>query len=76
MLPIVNVLANLVHFFFGLPILALFILSLPDSARASKSSPGFPIVVLVQLVLTLGLAFLVAALTVHFRDIKDILTTC
>jgi ABC-type polysaccharide/polyol phosphate export permease len=29
--------------------------------------------VLVQLTLTLGIAFLVSALTVHFRDIKDLL---
>ena len=33
----------------------------------------FPLVVLVQLLLTLGLALIVSALTVHFRDIKDIL---
>jgi hypothetical protein len=30
--------------------------------------------VLVQLVLTLGLALMLSALTVHFRDIKDILS--
>ena len=33
-----------------------------------------PLIVLVQLVLTLGLALLVSALTVHFRDIRDILS--
>jgi lipopolysaccharide transport system permease protein len=33
----------------------------------------FPAVVLVQLVLTVALSLLVSALTVHFRDIKDIL---
>ena len=31
-------------------------------------------VVLVQLVLTLGFALILSALTVHFRDIKDILS--
>jgi lipopolysaccharide transport system permease protein len=32
-----------------------------------------PVVVLVQLVFTLGLALLLSALTVHFRDLKDLL---
>ena len=34
----------------------------------------FPVVVAVQLLFTLGLSLLLAALTVHFRDIKDILS--
>jgi len=71
-LPIVTVLANMVHFFLGLPILALFL----AYYRASLH-PGelvwFPVVVLVQLLLTVGLALIVSALTVHFRDIKDLL---
>ena len=33
----------------------------------------FPVIVLVQLVLTLGLALFVSALTVHFRDVRDLL---
>ena len=33
----------------------------------------FPVVVLVQLLLSVGLALILSALTVHFRDIKDIL---
>ena len=33
----------------------------------------FPVVLLVQLILSLGLAMILAALTVHFRDIKDLL---
>jgi len=71
-LPIVTVLANLVHFLLGLPILVIFLVyyrhapDLPDLL-------WFPVVLLVQLVLTLGIALIVSALTVHFRDIKDIL---
>src|SRR5262249_28682109 len=34
----------------------------------------FPLVVLVQLVLTCGFALILSALTVHFRDIRDILS--
>jgi homopolymeric O-antigen transport system permease protein len=73
-LPIVTVLSNMVHFFLGLPILAGFlIVSLP----AGRLTPGelalFPVVVFVQLILTLGFALILSALTVHFRDIRDIL---
>ncbi len=71
-LPIVAVFANLVHFCLGLPILLAFLVYY----RAPLQMPElawFPVVVLVQLVLTLGLGFLVAALTVHLRDLKDIL---
>jgi ABC-type polysaccharide/polyol phosphate export permease len=34
----------------------------------------FPLIVCIQLVLTLGLALLVSALTVHFRDVRDLLS--
>jgi ABC-type polysaccharide/polyol phosphate export permease len=72
-LPIVSVLSNLVHFLFGLIILVVFLiyykapLQLPELA-------WFPAVVLVQLLLSLGLALILSAMTVHFRDIKDILS--
>ena len=36
--------------------------------------PWFPVVILVQLIFTLGLALGLSALTVHFRDIRDLLT--
>jgi len=71
-LPIVTVLANMVHFFLGLPILAVFLIYY-------KAPPPlielvwFPVVIFVQLLLTLGLSLVLSALTVHFRDIKDLL---
>jgi ABC-type polysaccharide/polyol phosphate export permease len=71
-LPIVNVLSNLVHFFLGLVILVGFMAYFhhyPDP----RDLIWFPLVVLVQLVFTLGLALLLASLTVHFRDIRDVL---
>jgi lipopolysaccharide transport system permease protein len=34
----------------------------------------FPIIIVVQFVFTLGLALLLSALTVHFRDIRDLLS--
>ena len=71
-LPIVTVLANMVHFFLGLPILAVFLVYYRASLHPGELV-WFPVIVLVQLLLTVGLALIVSALTVHFRDIKDLL---
>jgi ABC-type polysaccharide/polyol phosphate export permease len=71
-LPIVTVLANMVHFFLGLPILAAFLLYYQRPLDPIELL-WFPVIVLVQLVVLLGLGLLVSALTVHFRDLKDIL---
>jgi lipopolysaccharide transport system permease protein len=72
-LPIVSVLANMVHYFLGLFILTIFLAAYrhpPDLLDL----PWFPLIVLTQLVFTLGLAFLLSSLTVHFRDIRDLLS--
>jgi lipopolysaccharide transport system permease protein len=71
-LPIVTVLANLVHFSLGLPILAVFLVYFRIPLSLGELA-WFPVVILTQLILTLGLAFAVSALTVLFRDIKDLL---
>ena len=71
-LPIVTVFANMVHFLLGLPILGLFLIYYQAPLTLGEIA-WFPAVVFVQLVLTLGLALVISALTVHFRDIKDIL---
>ena len=71
-LPIVTVLANMAHFFLGLPILAAFLIYYRRPLDPLELL-WFPVIVLVQLVLSLGLALLVSSLTVHFRDLKDIL---
>ena len=71
-LPIVSVLANMMHFFLALPIVAGVLMAYrhwPDPSGLI----WFPVVVLVQLVFTVGIALPLAALTVHFRDIRDIL---
>jgi ABC-type polysaccharide/polyol phosphate export permease len=72
-LPIVTVLANMVHFFLGLPILGAFLLYYRAPLQLSELV-WFPVVVFVQWLLTTGFAFLLSALTVHFRDIRDILS--
>jgi ABC-type polysaccharide/polyol phosphate export permease len=72
-LPIVTVLANMVHFFLGLPILAAFLIYYQRPLQIEELV-WFPVVVFVQLVLTAGFALLLSSLTVHFRDIRDILS--
>ncbi len=71
-LPIVTVLANLVHFLLGLPILVAFLIYFGRPVHVTELA-WFPLVLLVQLLLTVALALILSALTVHFRDIKDIL---
>lgn len=71
-LPIVTVVANMAHFFLGLPILAAFLIYYQRPLDPIELL-WFPAIVFVQLFLLLGLSLLVSALTVHFRDLKDIL---
>jgi ABC-type polysaccharide/polyol phosphate export permease len=71
-LPIVTVLANMVHFFLGLPILVAFLVYYRRPVDPLELL-WFPVIVLVQLVLTIGLALFLSAMTVHFRDLKDLL---
>jgi lipopolysaccharide transport system permease protein len=71
-LPVVTVTSNLVHFLFGLPILLIFIPIMGKSFTLWLFL--LPVVILVQYVFCLGLSLLISSLTVHFRDIKDILT--
>jgi len=88
-LPIVSVVANMVHFLLGLPILGLFLAyfayaDVPPAADGAPAITGvalhaaelvwLPVVILVQLILTTGIALALSALTVHFRDVRDILT--
>ena len=70
-LPVVTVFANLVQFLLALPVLFL-VLVLKGHLYASALL--LPIPLLVHLVLTLGVCLIVSALTVHFRDIQNILS--
>jgi ABC-type polysaccharide/polyol phosphate export permease len=69
-LPVVTVFANLAHFVLGLPVLLGILLF---CGRLAPSALLLPLPIAVQLVLTIGLALVVAALTVHFRDLQNIL---
>lgn len=71
-LPLVSVLANMVHFFLGLFVAILFLI-IYQKPPDLWDLAWFPVAVVVQLVFTAGLALILAALTVHFRDLRDIL---
>jgi lipopolysaccharide transport system permease protein len=70
-LPTVTVIANFVHFALGLPVLLFF---LAVEGKLAWSALLLPAPLLVQMVLTLGMALFISALTVHFRDIQNLLT--
>jgi ABC-type polysaccharide/polyol phosphate export permease len=72
-LPIVTVTANMIHFFLALPILVVFLI-VYKAPLTVRELLCFPLVVLVQFIFTLACALILSALTVHFRDIKDILS--
>jgi len=70
-LPVVTVLSNLVHMLLAVPVM-LFFLAL--EGRLGWSALLFPLPLAVQLIFTIGLALIFSALTVHFRDLRDILS--
>ena len=73
-LPLVNVLANMVHFFLGLVILVGFLVAYRHWPDPLTDLLWFPVVVVIQLIFTTGLALFLSALTTHFRDIRDLLS--
>ncbi len=71
-LPVSVVIANLVNFVLGLPILILFFIVLGKKVTLWAFTAIFPMIV--QFFFTLGLAFFVSALTVHFKDMINIIS--
>jgi ABC-type polysaccharide/polyol phosphate export permease len=69
-----TVITNMVHFILGIPILIIFILIFGKTIGLTPWVLFLPIALLVQFVFLMGLSFFVSALTVHFRDLKDILS--
>ncbi len=69
-LPLVTVLSNCVNFILSLPILFLLVAFFRS---IHLSVLVLPVVVLIQLIFTIGLAFMVSALCVHYRDIQHLL---
>jgi len=65
--PCVYVISNLINFLFSLPVLLLLILFLNLKINLS-SLLFFPLLIIVQLLFTAGIAFFVSSMTVKFRD--------
>ena len=70
-LPIVSVISTMVHFLFGLVILLIFEVRFAHAPNFA-ALPWFPVVVALQFIFTVGLSLLTSALTVHFRDVRDL----
>ncbi len=71
-LPVVSVLANMIHFLLGTPILVLFMIIY--KVPFTPYLVFFPVIIIIQLILTLGFSLLISSLSVHFRDLRDILS--
>ncbi len=70
-LPLVSVLANMINMLLSLPLLLAFLLAF--GIRPGPVLAFLPLLVLLQLLLTAGLALAFAALNVHLRDVEQIL---
>jgi lipopolysaccharide transport system permease protein len=70
-LPLIAVVSNLIHFVLALPILAIFLV-----ASGAGLTPGvlwLPVVIGVQFLVSLSLAYFLAAIQVTFRDTQYLL---
>lgn len=79
-LPLVAVVAQGLHFIFALPVLLLGLILGSLGVFGRPIPLGWPLVQIVPLlflegVFIAGIGLLLAALTVHFRDVRDLLTT-
>jgi len=70
-LPIVTVTSHLLHFLLALPVLVLFLML--DGSQLTSALFALPVVIALQFILTLGLAYLVATFHVTFRDTQYLL---
>jgi ABC-type polysaccharide/polyol phosphate export permease/4-amino-4-deoxy-L-arabinose transferase-like glycosyltransferase len=70
-LPVVAVTSNMIHFLLALPILLLFLVL--SGLRPTGAFVALPLVIAVQFLLILSLAYLVATFHVTFRDTQHLL---
>ncbi len=70
-LPVVTVMSNMIHFLLALPILLLFLML--SGLRPTGAFVALPLVIAVQFLLILSLAYLVATFHVTFRDTQHLL---
>ena len=70
-LPIVTTMTGLIHFLLALPVLIIFLAV--DGVQPSSVLFVLPLLMVIQFVLTVGLAYPLAALNVTFRDTQHTL---
>ncbi len=70
-LPIVNVAANLVHFLLAIPVLFFFLVV--TGITPSAKIIYLPMVIVLQFLFSLSLAYFVAVLHVYFRDTQHLI---
>jgi lipopolysaccharide transport system permease protein len=73
-LPLVTVSSHLIHFVVALPVLLAFLLL--NQIHLTRAMAALPLVLTLQFVLILSLAFLVASVHVRFRDTQYLLRVC
>lgn len=76
LLPLVSVLSNLAHLLLAMPILGVALIAghLLDPAVGGPPALLLPAVMALELPLVAGLALGLAALNVHFKDVRDLLS--
>lgn len=70
-LPVVPVTTNFIHLLIAMPVLVVFLLA--GGVPLTPFAFMLPVVFAVQFMVTLGLAYIVAALHVSFRDVRYVL---
>ena len=70
-LPVVTTMTGLIHFLLALPVLIIFLAV--DGVQPSSVLLVLPLLMVIQFVLTVGLAYPLAALNVTFRDTQHTL---
>jgi lipopolysaccharide transport system permease protein len=70
-LPVVTTMTGLIHFLLALPVLIIFLAV--DGIRPSSTLFLLPLLMVIQFVLTVGLAYPLAAINVTFRDTQHTL---
>ena len=71
LLPTTTVISQLIHFLLAFPILAIFLVH--DGYRIGLPLTALPLIIALQFVLVLSLAYIVATLQVKFRDTQYLL---
>jgi len=70
-LPTITVISQLIHLLLAVPILAVFLMF--DKIKPGPAVAALPLVIVIQFVFTISIAYIVATLQVRFRDTQHLL---